>query len=1108
VGQPQDNPEIPRPGLFCYVRNRRGVIAGVEPFDGDAGRLHLVHIEYKDDQLPPEEQLVWEVEGASARVLPPTALPDPSRFGPMPAADFDALLRAARWTAAMPFLDPDGSGPLERLPIRSPFHGAVQVEDYQLVPLLKALRMPRVNLLLADDVGLGKTVEAGLILSELLIRRRVQRVLILTPASLRLQWRDEMWDKFSLPFNLIDRDETAALRRRLGMDASPWRSFSRIIASYHYLRQDDVLEQFMAASRPREGSPHLPWDLLVVDECHNLMPSPFGEDSDLCRMVRLLAPRFEHRLFLSATPHNGHTRSFSGLLEILDPVRFSQTDELRPAERARVQQVVVRRLKREINERSDPPKFCTRLEPMELTLDLSERELALSDAFDEFRTAMHAYIAAGDRKRRRAGSFAVEILGKRLLSCPVAFAESWSRCSAGLGEETSASETDVDSARRAVERETGDDRETQSREAVAAGVVGAWLQQAGPHVEEQTAAIDAALAGLRLDAGAGDVVARDPVADARFDALVAVIETLLRDDGGSGAGGSGVGGSGAGGRGGAWRDDERLVVFTEYKTTLDYVARRLRERYEPERILTLFGGMDETERDLVKQAFNDPAEPVRVLLGTDAAAEGLNLQRTARYLLHYDCPWNPSKLEQRNGRLDRHGQARDVQIFHFMTEEDQDVRFLAHVLRKANDIREDLGSANELFAEAAHRRLVGGEDAATVQGELDARLAAVRGRAHVDADATVATADHGAAAGEQVAALAAELDLDGDGMRDTLEAALAVHAGRPQIEPAPEAGTFRLVRPDLPGWAEVVDESLRLDARGRGRGAVARLAFGPEPFLDRVGQRLVFSPRRDVALLHLSHPMLEHAFSTLMRRRFPGTGDEVSRWAVRLNGVPADLDALILLSVEELAVNELRETFHHWVRTFALPVRGGTVGEPWPHVPAVELRTKAAGNVALGEHHQARAAELFDDALPDVKRFLTLYTDDLSTALRDQLARAGEQAKDEEEERYRSRQGEVSALIQESTLAKLEREIDKLKTERQQGTLFDEDARLDELDRSIEEKREEIARRTRHYEEVREQLERERERIVRYLLPRRHAMPAPAQVFPVCVEIRLPEAAR
>ena len=221
-----------------------------------------------------------------------------------------------RWTALSPYLDPDGDGPLSRQPVASPFHGGVCVEDYQLVPLLKALRMPRVSLLLADDVGLGKTIEAGLVLQELLLRRRIQRVLILTPASLRLQWRDELREKFSLSFDVVDRRETDFLRRRLGLDANPWRSFSRIVASYHYLRQPDVREQFLSACRTPEGSPHLPWDLLIVDECHNLMPSPYGEDSELCRMLAAVAPRFEHKLFLSATPHNGHTRSFTGLLEL------------------------------------------------------------------------------------------------------------------------------------------------------------------------------------------------------------------------------------------------------------------------------------------------------------------------------------------------------------------------------------------------------------------------------------------------------------------------------------------------------------------------------------------------------------------------------------------------------------------------------------------------------------------------------------------------------------------------------------------------------------------------------------------------------------------------
>jgi len=1072
--------------MFATVRNRRGIVSAVEPFDGERGRLHLVHLEYKDDQLPTEEQLLWELEPRKV-LLEPTALPDAGKTDPMPGDDFDALLRASRWTAASPFLDPDSNGPLERLPISSPFHGAVQVEDFQLVPLLKALRMPRVNLLIADDVGLGKTIEAGLILSELLLRCRIQRVLILTPASLRLQWRDEMWDKFALPFDLVDRTETHALRRRLGMDANPWRSFSRIIASYHYLRQDDVLDQFLAACRTPEGSPHLPWDLLIVDECHNLMPSAFGDDSDLCRMLRLLAPQFEHRLFLSATPHNGHTRCFTGLLEILDPVRFSQTDVLKPAEKERVQQVVLRRLKREINARTSPPKFCTRHPPHALVLALSPQEIALSAAFAAFRIAIRKLMAGGEGRRRRAGSFAVEILGKRLLSCPTAFAESWRRCKEGLAEHLAVGESEVDAVRRNVERETSDDREAQAREATAAGVVGAWLKNVAADLESEIAAIDDAVAGLGFEIGRGDVVAQTPIGDARFDALLALIEKLLRASG-------------------KWRDDERLLVFTEYKTTLDYLVRRLRERHEEERILTLFGGggkdgMDEADRDLVKQAFNDPAHPVRILMATDAAAEGLNLQRTARYLLHFDCPWNPSKLEQRNGRVDRHGQARDVTIHHFVSDQDQDLAFLAHVIRKADEIREDLGSANELFDEAAHRRLVEGESAKAVQADLDGRIFAARGRAAIDADATIDTGAEGRAASNQLQALAAEIDLDPGALRDTLEAAMAIRAGRPQLDCSPIEHTCKVINPSLPGWSEVIDDSLRRNIGGGSRGPVARIAFSTEPFLEKIAERLVFCPRPDVLLMHLSHPMLQRALSSLTRRRFPSTGEEVSRWTVRLSNLPPGAEALVLLSVEELAVNNLRETFHHWVRTLVFPIRKGDLGEPLGHRSAMDLRQTAAGCDAS---HQARAKDLLDEVMPDLRKFLDMHAKELTAALQTQLERAGLQARKQEEERYRSRQGEVSSLIAENTLAKLEREIEKLKGERQQGLLFDEAARLDTIDRSIEEKREEIARRTRHYEEVREQLDRERERILKYLLPKRHAMSGTAQVFPVSIELRLP----
>ena len=1119
VTSPAPTPQtitVPRAGMLATVRNRRGVVAAVEPFDGETGRLHLVHLEYKDERAPSEERILWEIE-PDRHLLEPNALPTPAHDGgAMPAEDFDALLRAARWSALSPYLNPaGGEGPPPREPVASPFHGGVCVESYQLVPLLKALRMPRVSLLIADDVGLGKTVEAGLILTELLLRRRIQRVLVLTPASLRRQWQEELWEKFSLRFEVVDRQKTERLRRRLGMDANPWRSFSRIVASYHYLRQPDVLDQFLSACRTPEGSPHLPWDLLIVDECHNLMPSPFGEDSELCRMLRVVAPRFEHRLFLSATPHNGHTRSFTGLLEMLDPVRFTRTSEMTTVMRGRVEDVVVRRLKREINARSlqarsangehskdrdTDPRFCTRHPPTALLLQADPRETAVSTAFDAFRTAVRKLVSAGTGPRRRAaGTFAVEILGKRLLSCPTAFAESWSRARQGFSDPNveAAAETALAAAARAVRQETGDDREAEQRGATAATVVGAWLRNFVEDVGDEIHGIERALDTLGFALEGTSITEQTPVVDARLNALVALIERLLR-------------------AGNEFRDDERLIVFTEYKTTLDYVARRLRERYPAERVLTLFGtgggignsgGMDEAARESVKAAFNDPDSPVRVLVATDAASEGLNLHRTARYLLHYDCPWNPSRLEQRNGRLDRYGQARDVTVHHFISDTNPDLRFLGHVIRKADEIREDLGSVNEVFDRAVHRRLIQGEDEDAVTTDLDKGIDSTRGSAVLEVDAAAAdAAEEEAREAVSLDAMATEIDLDERALRDTLEAAMAVPHGRPQLRVAEEPGFYRVVRPDLPGWRDVIDESVRRPAPGgAGGGPMPRLAFSPEPFIERLGRLSVFQPRSDALLMHLAHPMMQRAIGVLTRRRYPGGRSEASRWTVRSGGVPDGADAVVLLSIEELAVNELRETFHRWVRTLALPVRDAEIGIALDHVPA---RIRRDAPEVDDPDARERAGEIIDEVSAGLRTWLRAYKDELTKRLALQLEIDGTAARGREDERYRQRQGEVSALIEQSTLARLTREIEQLRERGRQGQLFDETERLTEIEQSIEQKQEELTRRRHHYEEIRDQLQRERTRILDHLLPARFAMAGRAQAFPVALEIRLPDRRR
>jgi hypothetical protein len=257
--------------------------------------------------------------------------------------------------------------------------------------------------------------------------------------------------------------------------------------------------------------------------------------------------------------------------------------------------------------------------------------------------------------------------------------------------------------------------------------------------------------------------------------------------------------------------------------------------------------------------------------------------------------------------------------------------------------------------------------------------------------------------------------------------------------------------------------------------------------------------------MHLSHPMIQRALGFLARRRFPGGPDAVSRWTVRLGDIPPGADALILLSLEELAVNDLHESYHHWVKTLAFPVKAGKLGAHLAHKPAQNLNHSRP---TQDPHHISAAQNILEEVDPALKAFISFYSEKLTSALRQNLISAGQLARKEEDERYRSRQGEISSLIVENTLAKLERDIGRLKEERRQGLLFDAAEGLEALDRSIQEKEEELERRRKHYEEVRVQLEIERDRILNYLLPRRYAMTGPAQVFPVCVEVRLPGGAK
>src|SRR5438094_2477087 len=219
---------------------------------------HLVSLlSVEDDALGEELQVIWQIE-PGAQVIEKVALPEPTGFDPLDR--LDAFLDAVRWGAA-------STADLKN--IQAPFRSGIEIEDYQLDPVVRAIEMPRVNLLIADDVGLGKTIEAGLVIQELIVRHRARRVLVVCPSSLQIKWRDEMRDKFGLEFRIVDSDLLRSLRRERGLHANPWTHFPRLITSIDFLKRDRPL-RLLREALPAPGQPRSPrrFDLSVVREPH------------------------------------------------------------------------------------------------------------------------------------------------------------------------------------------------------------------------------------------------------------------------------------------------------------------------------------------------------------------------------------------------------------------------------------------------------------------------------------------------------------------------------------------------------------------------------------------------------------------------------------------------------------------------------------------------------------------------------------------------------------------------------------------------------------------------------------------------------------------------
>ncbi|MFT3879469.1 MAG: SNF2-related protein [Gemmatales bacterium] len=375
--------KLPKRGSFVFVRQRQYLVDDVVPSPGEMTLVRLSCVQ--DDAQGQTLEVLWEAE-LDARPLESARWDKLSHDGFDPPQHFASYLHTLQWncvTATDPTL------------FQSPFRAGIHLDAYQLEPLRKALLLPRVNLFIADDVGLGKTIEAGLILRELMLRKKIRNIVIAAPPSVLPQWQLEMENRFGLPFIQVDKDFLIRTRRERGFSTNPWRTHSRFIISHRLLIDEyytEPLRQWLGEFAP--GS------MLVVDEAHHIAPasgSQYAIDSQLTKALRDLSPRFEHRLFLSATPHNGHSNSFSALLEILDPQRFLRGLPIKDPKL--LDAVMVRRLKEDLRAVGQPgfPQRKVVAHPIRgLPDDAPELVLAaLLDEYQDRRAARFAERAQG-----------------------------------------------------------------------------------------------------------------------------------------------------------------------------------------------------------------------------------------------------------------------------------------------------------------------------------------------------------------------------------------------------------------------------------------------------------------------------------------------------------------------------------------------------------------------------------------------------------------------------------------------------------------------------------------------------------------------------------------
>jgi len=528
---------------------------------------------------------------------------------------------------------------------------AMDLVSYQLDPARLALARPRQRILIADAVGLGKTLEAGILVSELIARGRGRRILVLAVKSMLTQFQKEFWNRFTIPLTRLDSIGIQRVRSRIPTNYNPFYYYDKAIISIDTLKQDAEYRTYLEQAR---------WDIIVIDEAHNVADR--GTGSLRSRLAKLLARQSDTLIMLSATPHDGKARSFASLVNMLDATAITDhehytKEDFRPG-------LVIRRFKKDVQDRVREA-FSDR--------EVVQQRFRASDAEEAAYDALLAVPIAGHRPESASRDLFAVTLEKALFSSPAA-------CIETLTERI-----------RRQELRIAEGHNVTTRQAEVAG-----MQM-----------LRATLEGIT------------PAAFSKYRALLAAI----RD-----------------GQPFEWRPtdpEDRLVIFTERIATMEWLKTHLAEDLElkPGQIETLHGAMSDVEQQRIVEDFGNAQRPVRLLLCSDVASEGINLHYQCHRLIHFDLPWSLMVFQQRNGRVDRYGQTATPSIVYLVTESFNptirgDTRILEVLMEKDEQAYKNIGDPSvfmdvhdidkeEEFTELA---IASGESATDFESRLDGNL--------------------------------------------------------------------------------------------------------------------------------------------------------------------------------------------------------------------------------------------------------------------------------------------------------------------------------------------------------------------------------------------------